>query len=65
MTVHSAVGVETQPTTRVNPVTGAIIFGALENIAIEMGHKLMRMAYSSISALRLLTRREASFASAR
>ncbi len=29
-------------------MTGAIIFGALENIAIEMGHKLMRMAYSSI-----------------
>ena len=29
-------------------MTAAIIFGALENIAIEMGHKLMRMAYSSI-----------------
>ena len=26
----------------------SIIFGALENIAIEMGHKLMRMSYSSI-----------------
>ena len=26
----------------------AVIHGALENIAIEMGHKLMRMSYSSI-----------------
>ncbi len=34
--------------TRVDPVTGAVIQGALENIAIEMGHKLMRMSYSSI-----------------
>ena len=48
MTVHSALAAEAQTATRVNPVTGAIIFGALENIAVEMGHKLMRMAYSSI-----------------
>lgn len=34
--------------TRIDPVTGAVIQGALENIAIEMGHKLMRMSYSSI-----------------
>lgn len=34
--------------TRVDPVTGAVIQGALESIAIEMGHKLMRMSYSSI-----------------
>src|ERR1700709_885550 len=34
--------------TRVDPITGAVIQGALENIAIEMGHKLMRMSYSSI-----------------
>ena len=33
---------------RVDPITGSIIRGALENIAIEMGHKLMRMSYSSI-----------------
>ena len=33
---------------RVDPVTASIIRGALENIAIEMGYKLMRMAYSSI-----------------
>lgn len=33
---------------RVDAVTASIIRGALENIAIEMGHKLMRMAYSSI-----------------
>ena len=34
--------------TRVDAITGAVIQGALENIAIEMGHKLMRMSYSSI-----------------
>ena len=38
----------TQPRTRVDPVTGAVILGALESIAVEMGHKLMRMSYSSI-----------------
>lgn len=37
-----------QAATRVDPITGAVIQGALENIAIEMGHKLMRMSYSSI-----------------
>jgi len=36
------------PAPRVDPVTASIIQGALENIAIEMGYKLMRMAYSSI-----------------
>lgn len=35
-------------TTRIDPVTASIIWGALENIAIEMGYKLMRMSYSSI-----------------
>jgi N-methylhydantoinase B len=48
MTVHSAVAPDAQSATRVDPVTAAVIHGALENIAIEMGHKLMRMAYSSI-----------------
>ncbi|MBS0122708.1 hydantoinase B/oxoprolinase family protein [Thetidibacter halocola] len=33
---------------RVDPVTAAVIQGGLETIAIEMGHKLMRMSYSSI-----------------
>ena len=33
---------------RIDPVTASVIQGALENIAIEMGHKLMRMSYSSI-----------------
>jgi N-methylhydantoinase B len=33
---------------RIDPVTASIIQGALENIAIEMGYKLMRMSYSSI-----------------
>jgi N-methylhydantoinase B len=33
---------------RLDPVTAAVIHGALENIAVEMGFKLMRMSYSSI-----------------
>ena len=33
---------------RIDPITTAVIQGALENIAIEMGYKLMRMSYSSI-----------------
>ena len=32
----------------VDHVTASVIQGALENIAIEMGYKLMRMSYSSI-----------------
>ena len=32
----------------IDPITASVIQGALETIAIEMGHKLMRMAYSSI-----------------
>ncbi len=32
----------------IDPITAAVIQGALDNIAIEMGHKLMRMSYSSI-----------------
>jgi N-methylhydantoinase B len=35
-------------TNRVDPVTAAVIAGALESIALEMGQKLARMAYSSI-----------------
>ncbi len=34
--------------TRIDPITATVIQGGLENIAIEMGHKLMRMSYSSI-----------------
>lgn len=40
-----------QPVTkpdRIDPITVSVIQGALENIAIEMGYKLMRMSYSSI-----------------
>jgi len=32
----------------IDPVTASVIQGALENVAIEMGYKLMRMSYSSI-----------------
>ena len=35
-------------TITVDPVTASVIQGALENIAVEMGYKLMRMSYSSI-----------------
>ena len=34
--------------TNIDPVTAQVIGGALESIAIEMGHKLARMSYSSI-----------------
>ena len=34
--------------TSIDPVTASVIQGALQNIAIEMGYKLMRMSYSSI-----------------
>lgn len=34
--------------TRLDPVTASVIQGALENIAVEIGYKLMRMSYSSI-----------------
>lgn len=33
---------------RIDAITAQVIWGALENIAIEMGHKLTRMSYSSI-----------------
>jgi len=32
----------------IDPVTASVIHGALETITVEMGHKLMRMAHSSI-----------------
>jgi len=48
MNVHTTLRPKTDAKTRIDPVTAAVIHGALENIAIEMGHKLMRMSYSSI-----------------
>lgn len=33
---------------RIDPVTAKVIWGALENIAVEMGLKLMRMSHSSL-----------------
>ncbi len=33
---------------QIDPITASVIQGALENIAVEMGYKLMRMSYSSI-----------------
>lgn len=37
-----------QNSPEVDSVTASVIQGALENIAVEMGYKLMRMSYSSI-----------------
>ena len=34
---------------RLDPVTTAVIAGGLDSIAVEMGHKLARMSYSSIT----------------
>jgi len=39
---------QAEPPRRIDPVTASVIQGALENIAVEMGYKLMRMSYSSI-----------------
>lgn len=39
---------QARSTPTVDHVTASVIQGALENIAIEMGYKLMRMSYSSI-----------------
>ncbi|PLT35500.1 hydantoinase B/oxoprolinase family protein [Bacillus sp. V5-8f] len=35
-------------TKKIDPITVQVVLGALENVAVEMGHKLARMAYSSI-----------------
>ena len=37
---------ETSP--RIDPISASVIQGGLQNIAVEMGYKLMRMSYSSI-----------------
>ena len=48
MSAQPSLRAENETATRVDPVTAAVIHGALENIAVEMGYKLMRMSYSSI-----------------
>ena len=48
MTDTAALSPDAARPTRIDPVTAAVIHGALESIAVEMGHKLMRMSYSSI-----------------
>jgi N-methylhydantoinase B len=32
----------------IDSITASVVQGAIENIAVEMGYKLMRMSYSSI-----------------
>jgi N-methylhydantoinase B len=46
--MNVAISAETVASRRIDPVTASVIQGALENIAVEMGYKLMRMSYSSI-----------------
>ncbi|MFZ5705800.1 MAG: hydantoinase B/oxoprolinase family protein [Pseudomonadota bacterium] len=41
-------GSDGETASRVDPITMNVVQGALDNIATEMGYKLMRMAYSSI-----------------
>src|SRR6266487_582455 len=36
------------PAREIDPITARVIAGALDNIALEVGHKLTRMSYSSI-----------------
>ncbi|MBM4254919.1 MAG: hydantoinase B/oxoprolinase family protein [Deltaproteobacteria bacterium] len=48
MTQHATATVGTDKKPTIDPITTSVILGALEQIAIEMGYKLMRMAYSSI-----------------
>lgn len=38
----------TRPSSGIDAISAQVIWGALESIAIEMGHKLTRMSYSSI-----------------
>lgn len=40
--------IETRTERRIDPITARVVAGALESVAIEMGHKLTRMSYSSI-----------------
>jgi N-methylhydantoinase B len=46
--MNIAISAEAAAPRRIDPVTASVIQGALENIAVEMGYKLMRMSYSSI-----------------
>ena len=48
MTTQTSINAETHKRQAIDPVTASVILGALEQIAVEMGYKLMRMAYSSI-----------------
>jgi len=48
MTTQAAINSGTAQSRMIDPVTASVILGALEQIAVEMGYKLMRMAYSSI-----------------
>jgi N-methylhydantoinase B len=40
--------IEVERKQRIDPITARVVAGALESVAIEMGHKLTRMSYSSI-----------------
>src|SRR5437667_12607755 len=48
MTAQPSTSTAARKSRAIDPVTASVILGALENIAVEMGYKLMRMSYSSI-----------------
>src|SRR2546425_9643285 len=48
MTAQTSTSTGAHKRRAIDPVTASVILGALEQIAVEMGYKLMRMAYSSI-----------------
>src|SRR3954466_11969991 len=45
MMTQTQVGTEVK---KIDSITVQVVLGALENVAVEMGHKLARMSYSSI-----------------
>jgi N-methylhydantoinase B len=48
MASRNSAKLEAFPRQRVDPITASVVLGALDTIATEMGHKLMRMSHSSI-----------------
>ncbi len=46
--MSTTTGPVTKTPGKIDAITAQVIWGALENVAIEMGHKLTRMSYSSI-----------------
>lgn len=47
-TDETSLGSVTEPAVHIDRITARVIQGALENVAVEMGFKLMRMSHSSL-----------------